>query len=45
VHARADRLDLHFTLDALPLAVRLAGVDRDPGWIPSAGCDIRFCFD
>jgi hypothetical protein len=39
-----ERLDLNFELDALPLAVRLAGLDRDPGWIPSAGCDVRFHF-
>ncbi|MCW7541378.1 hypothetical protein OOT46_26555 [Aquabacterium sp. A7-Y] len=40
----AERLDLHMALDALPLAVRLAGLDRDPGWIPAAGCDLRFHF-
>ena len=40
-----ERLDLHFALAELPLAVRLAGLDRDPGWIPAAGCDIRFHFD
>ena len=28
----------------LPLAVRFAGLDRDPGWIPAAGCDVRFHF-
>ncbi len=39
-----ERLDLDFALDALPLAVRLAGLDRDPGWIPAAGCDFRFHF-
>lgn len=39
-----QRLDLDCTLGALPLAVRLAGLDRDPGWIPSAGCDVRFHF-
>ena len=40
-----ERLDLHFALAELPLAVRLSGLDRDPGWIPAAGCDIRFHFD
>lgn len=39
-----ERLDLDFPLDALPLPVRLAGLDRDPGWIPAAGCDFRFHF-
>jgi len=45
VRARGERLDLHFSLAALPLCVRLAGLDRDPGWVPAAGCDIRFHFD
>jgi hypothetical protein len=39
-----ERVELHFRLDALPLPVRLAGLDRDPGWIPAAGCDVRFYF-
>lgn len=39
-----ERVDLHMELAALPLPVRLAGLDRDPGWIPAAGCDIRFHF-
>lgn len=42
--ASDGRLDLHLPLAALPLAVRLAGLDRDPGWIPAAGCDFRFHF-
>ena len=40
-----ERLDLYFSLAELPLAVRLSGLDRDPGWIPTAGCDVRFHFD
>lgn len=39
-----ERMDLHIPLEALPLSVRLAGLDRDPGWIPAAGCDFRFHF-
>ncbi|MBT9491860.1 MAG: hypothetical protein IV107_05840 [Paucibacter sp.] len=42
---RGERLDIFYPLARLPLAVRLAGLDRDPGWIPAAGCDIRFHFD
>ena len=45
VQAGAHRLDLFFSLAALPLVVRLAGLDRDPGWLPAAGADIRFHFD
>lgn len=42
--ARPGRVDLHFALVTLPLALRLAGLDRDPGWVPAAGCDFRFHF-
>ena len=45
VQVRSERLDLHFSLETLPLALRLAGLDRDPGWLPAAGSDIRFHFD
>ncbi|MGO1068728.1 hypothetical protein [Lysobacter sp. CA199] len=48
-HARV-RCDLqyvhaYFSLDTLPLPLRLAGLDRDPGWVPAAGRDIRFHYD
>lgn len=39
-----ERVDLHMDLATLPLPVRLAGLDRDPGWIPAAACDVRFHF-
>jgi hypothetical protein len=45
VQADAPRVDVHFALASLPLVLRLAGLDRDPGWLPAAGCDIRFHFD
>ena len=45
VAAGAARMDVHFALAALPLAVRVAGLDRDPGWVPASGCDFRFHFD
>ena len=38
------RLDIHIALAALPIALRLAGLDRDPGWLPSEGRDLRFHF-
>ncbi len=40
-----DRIDVGCSLCDLPLAVRLAGLDRDPGWLPAAGRDLRFHFD
>ncbi|UVO51109.1 hypothetical protein M0208_11475 [Sphingomonas sp. SUN019] len=39
-----DALEIAFTLDDHPLSLRLAGLDRDPGWIPAAGRSIRFRF-
>lgn len=38
------RVEAMFALSSLPLAVRIAGLDRDPGWIPAAGRDVRFHF-
>ena len=39
------RLDLHLSLTDLPIEIRLAGLDRDPGWVPAAGRYIAFQFD
>lgn len=33
-----------YRLSAHPLEIRMAGLDRDPGWIPGAGFDFRFEF-
>ncbi|HET9652913.1 MAG TPA: hypothetical protein VFP36_12010, partial [Usitatibacter sp.] len=40
-----DRIDVYLELARLPLAVRYAGLDRDPGWIPAAGRIVSFHFD
>ena len=37
-------VELYFSLTQLPLAVRLAGLDRNPGWLPSEGSNISFHF-
>jgi hypothetical protein len=44
VRAR-QRIDVHFALALHPLEVRMAGLDRDPGWIPAAGADLRFVYE
>lgn len=44
VSATASRVDVHLGLAELPLALRLAGVDRDIGWIPAAGRAVYFHF-
>jgi len=42
---RCGLLDVHFSLNDHPVAIRRAGLDRDPGWIPAAACDIRFFYN
>lgn len=36
------RLDVTFSLNQHPLAIRIAGLDRDPGWVPAAGRFVAF---
>jgi hypothetical protein len=38
-------VDVVLSLDELPIAIRLAGLDRDPGWIPAAGRHLAFHFE
>jgi hypothetical protein len=42
VSLTATHVDVLFQLAALPLEVRLSGLDRDPGWVPAAGRFIAF---
>lgn len=39
------RADLHLPTDAIDIAVRRAGLDIDPGWVPWLGRVIRFHYD
>ena len=45
VRATDTHVDVYFSLADLPLAIRFAGLDRDPGWVPAAGRFISFHFD
>jgi hypothetical protein len=45
VRLSATRLDVHFDLATHALAIRAAGLDRDPGWIPAAGRHVAFHFE
>jgi hypothetical protein len=45
VHASPTHVDVVFSLADLPLAIRFAGLDRDPGWIPSAQRTVAFHFE
>jgi hypothetical protein len=38
-------VDVFFSLAAHPIAIRLGGVDRDPGWIPAADRIVTFHYD
>ncbi len=38
-------LDVFFSLAELPIAIRLSGLDRNPGWVPAAGKFIAFHFE
>jgi hypothetical protein len=38
-------LDVYLSLATLPIEVRIAGLDRNPGWVPAAGRYVTFYFD
>ncbi len=39
-----DQIMIRFELTDLPLALRLAGLDRNPGWLPAEGRSVAFEF-
>lgn len=41
----AGLLEAEFDLATHPLAIRFAGLDRNPGWIPAAGRSITFRYE
>lgn len=43
--ASSSRLDTYFSLGEHPIELRIAGLDRDPGWIPAAGRAVHFHYD
>lgn len=38
-------VDVHYSLQSYPAEIRLAGLDRDPGWVPAAGRYVAYHFD
>ncbi len=44
VSVASRKIHATFRLASHPLEIRMAGLDRDPGWIPGAGFDFRFEF-
>jgi hypothetical protein len=45
IETNSTRLDAYFALANHPIALRIAGLDRDPGWVPAAGRGIYFHYD
>jgi hypothetical protein len=45
VHVNLTHVDVAFFLADLPIAIRLSGLDRDPGWIPAADRIVSFRYD
>lgn len=45
LHVSSSSVRVHSMLADLPLSIRIAGLDRDPGWIPAAGRSVSFHFD
>lgn len=45
IEITSGRVDVYFTLAAHPIELRLAGLDRDPGWVPAAGRSLYFHYD
>lgn len=39
------RLDAFFSLQDHPIEIRMAGLDRNPGWVPAAGRYVEFHYD
>jgi hypothetical protein len=45
IEAGSTRLDAFFSLANHPIALRIAGIDRDPGWVPASGRSIYFHYE
>jgi hypothetical protein len=45
IFVSATRLDVMMSMEEHPVAIRLAGLDRDPGWVPAAGRSVHYHFD
>jgi hypothetical protein len=45
IYLSLTHVEIAFSLCALPIAIRLSGLDRDPGWIPAADRIVSFRYD
>ena len=44
VRIREDSVLVQFALASLPMSIRMAGLDRNPSWLPTEGRDLMFEF-
>jgi hypothetical protein len=44
VHHSRTHVDVVMDLESISIPVRLAGLDRDPGWVPRLGRVVAFVF-
>ena len=44
VSVSAAHVNVAFQIDDLPIAIRLAGLDRDPGFVPAAGRTVTYSY-
>jgi hypothetical protein len=45
IETTSTRVDAYFSLAKHPIELRMAGLDRDPGWVPAGGRSIYFHYD
>ena len=45
IEVTADCVAVRFQMAEHPIELRMAGLDRDPGWVPAAGRRITFHYD
>jgi hypothetical protein len=44
VHHSRTHVDVVMDLEAISIPVRVAGLDRDPGWVPGLGRVVAFVY-
>jgi hypothetical protein len=45
IEISAMHVNVYYSLQNYPTEIRLAGLDRDPGWVPAAGRYVAYHFD
>ena len=45
IETTSARVDAHFSFATHPIELRVAGLDRDPGWVPAGGRSIYFHYE